>query len=212
MLRLPRYWATLHSNDSCAGRLGGQLRRRWLTVSLAYCWRMAGPLTARMSLSRLHARPMIGNTALLFKTAGRTSAPRRRAPAKNLDIDGAGALAKLLSQTCKAARFCARGKVEEKDVGDAECEPLGQLYESWMWRARWMWMGRTGIAHRVRVAPALGLEVRQRLFRRWTLHSYQYSYHPHMAVLEIIRIGNPPSVISANRRRRQSRIELSTTR
>ena len=66
----------------------------------------------------------IGNAGILSEAASKESMPRCRGPALILDIDQTGATAKLQSQTFKVARFCARGKVEAKDVEDAELDSM----------------------------------------------------------------------------------------
>ena len=65
----------------------------------------------------------IGETALSYKSTKKEGAPRRRGPAKILDIDETGATAKFQSQTFKVARYFARTKVGERDVEDADRDP-----------------------------------------------------------------------------------------
>ena len=66
----------------------------------------------------------IGDAALFYKAQSEGGAPRRRVPALILDIDETGAIVKFQSQMRKAARFCVRKKGEEKDVEDAELDPV----------------------------------------------------------------------------------------
>ena len=70
---------------------------------------------------------------LFYKTTTRKSAPRRRGPAKILDIDETGVTVKFQSQSFKVARYCVRKKLEEKDVLDWD-ERLGLGTRS-MWDA-----------------------------------------------------------------------------
>ena len=65
-----------------------------------------------------------GETAPLYKSAKKKSAPRRRGPAKILDVDETGVTMKSQSQTFKEARYCVRKQVEETDVDDDELDPL----------------------------------------------------------------------------------------
>ena len=50
----------------------------------------------------------VGDSAPPLKAPNRESAPRRRGPAKILDIDDAGATVKFQSQTFKVSRYCVR--------------------------------------------------------------------------------------------------------
>ena len=66
----------------------------------------------------------IGDTAPFYKSVEKGRAPRRRGPAKILDIDGTEVTAKFQSQTFKVARYCVRAKVEGADADDEESDPL----------------------------------------------------------------------------------------
>ena len=65
----------------------------------------------------------IGDAVLFYKTANTKSAPRRRGPARILDIDVTGVTGSFQSQMFKVARRCVRKKVEEKDAVDSELDP-----------------------------------------------------------------------------------------
>ena len=64
-----------------------------------------------------------GDTASFYKASNRESAPRRRGPAKILDVADTAATAKFQSQTFKVARYCARGKADAQDVGEVHSDP-----------------------------------------------------------------------------------------
>ena len=65
-----------------------------------------------------------GDTTLSYRSANRKSTPRWRGSANFLVIDATWAAVKFQSQTSKVAPYCARKKVEERDVEDAELDPL----------------------------------------------------------------------------------------
>ena len=69
------------------------------------------------------ADTIVGNSALSHKAANRRSAPKRRGPFVILYSGDAGATVKLRTQTSRAARYCARGKVDTKDVGEVNRNP-----------------------------------------------------------------------------------------
>ena len=66
----------------------------------------------------------IGDTALFYESTNKKSAPRRRGPAKILNIDDAGATVKFQLRTFKVARYCLRRQVEERDAEDEELDPF----------------------------------------------------------------------------------------
>ena len=74
----------------------------------------------------------IGDTALFYEAQGKESTPRRWGPALFLDIDEAGVTAKCQVQTFLAAGFCVREKGEEKDVGDAESDPMRERFRRFL--------------------------------------------------------------------------------
>ena len=61
--------------------------------------------------SRCCADVKIGESALSFLAANGMGAPRRRGPAKLLDIDEARATVKSQSQRFQVARYCAREQI-----------------------------------------------------------------------------------------------------
>ena len=65
-----------------------------------------------------------GDTVLFSNAKRKKSAPRRRGPVLISDIDEAGATAKFKSEFFKVARFWVRKQGEEKDVEDAELDPV----------------------------------------------------------------------------------------
>ena len=80
---------------------------------------------------------------LSYEAQSKEGAPRRRGPALILGIDEAGVTVKFQSQTFKVARFCARKKGEQKDVEDAELDPLRARFrrigaDLGLNRGRWM--------------------------------------------------------------------------
>ena len=72
-----------------------------------------------------------------------------------------------------------------------------------------MWMAKLEIAPRARKLPAADLDVTRWLIPRQIPHRYQNNDPSHAAPLGSIRIGSPPSILSANRLRLQLRIGLS---
>ena len=66
----------------------------------------------------------ICDTSLSYKTANRKSAPRRRGPADIPGIDETGATARFQPPALNVACYRVRKKVDEKDVGDDELDPL----------------------------------------------------------------------------------------
>ena len=65
----------------------------------------------------------IGGATLSHKAMNREGAPRRRGPAKILDIGEIHGTAKMQSQTSKAARYCVRKRGGEMDDGELEWDP-----------------------------------------------------------------------------------------
>ena len=61
-----------------------------------------------------------------YKASNWNSAPRRRGPAKILDIDDAGTTAMFRSHTFKVARYCARQPAHVQDVGEADVNPASR--------------------------------------------------------------------------------------
>ena len=94
-----------------------------------------------------------------------------------------------------------------------DCEPSGRLFgvirDYRMWKMRWKWMRRKGLATRVRALSRVGQGVIRRLLRRRILQLYQYRYPLHEATLGSIRNANPSLIINLNGSKLQLRIGLS---
>ena len=112
----------------------GQFAQRWKLRMMAQGAALKGIANSR--LRRLLARngPFpcgnveIGDTAPFYEGRSQGSATRWRGPDMILDIEETGEKVKIQSQTLIVARFCARKKVEAKDVEDAELGPLRERF------------------------------------------------------------------------------------
>ena len=62
----------------------------------------------------------VADIVLFYKTPNRKSSPRRRGPAKVLEIDETGVAVYFQSQTFKVARFCVRRRAKESEVVDQD--------------------------------------------------------------------------------------------
>ena len=63
----------------------------------------------------------VGDSVVSYKASNSKGSPRRRGPAKILDVDDAGVTVKFQSQTFTVARHCVRG------VGYARWLTLGEI-------------------------------------------------------------------------------------
>jgi len=62
----------------------------------------------------------VGDTVIFYKAQNRKSSPRRRGPAKVLELDETGAAVYFQSQIFKVAHYCIRRRVKESEVVDKE--------------------------------------------------------------------------------------------
>ena len=65
----------------------------------------------------------MGFSVLFYRALNRRGTPRRRGPAKILDIDYARVPVKFQSQTFKAARYCVRKKMGVQDAAEVDWNP-----------------------------------------------------------------------------------------
>ena len=69
------------------------------------------------------ADAQVGESDLFYKASNRKGAPKRRGPAKILDVDDAAATVKFRSQTFKAARHSPGGEKDVQDFGGVDGNP-----------------------------------------------------------------------------------------
>ena len=62
----------------------------------------------------------VGDMVLFFKARNRKSFPRRRGPAKVLEIDDAGATVSFQSQNFDVARYCVRKRTKDSEVAESD--------------------------------------------------------------------------------------------
>ena len=78
----------------------------------------------------------VGDSVVSYKASNSKGSPRRRGPAKILDVDDAGVTVKFQSQTFKVARHCVRGRLDAQDAG-GRIPATTYLRRNWEASKRW---------------------------------------------------------------------------
>ena len=149
-------------DTSSSGRFVQQWKLRMMTQKAALKEIANSRLRKLLALNKSSTctDTQIGDAVLFYKAQSRKSAPQWWSPTLISDIDETGATVKFHSQDSKVARFCARKRGEEKEVGENEldsardsvsqgraCTRAGLHFtrEDLMWGGIWRGAGRMGI-------------------------------------------------------------------